>query len=68
MSGVVTERQPTLGFDGRGTATPCSSQIKPSVLVAYQISDKSQSADGIVSLQFFAPCGGAGVFRRVYQT
>ena len=48
--------------------TPCSCQVKPSLLVAYHISHKSQSVEGIVSVHRFGPCGGVGVWRYVYQT
>ena len=57
MSGVATERQPTVGFGGRGTATPCSAHLNPSSLVAYQISHRSQSVEGMTSLPREYPQG-----------
>ncbi len=46
----------------------CNIDGKPSLLVAYPMSERSQSADGITSGAFAAPTGAPGVWRRVYHT
>ena len=61
-------RQPNSPFGGRRVAGPCSSQWKPSWLVAHHTSARSQSRDGMVSVAFSGPTGGESVRRQVYHT
>ena len=60
-----------LDVGARATATPRSCQANPSTEVAYQMSARSQSTAGMVSVcrwAFRPPTGGAAVTRLVYQT
>ena len=67
MSGVSTERSSNAPRGPRATARPRSCQWKPSLLVAYHTSPRSQSHTGTVSPAPSKPAGGAER-RRVYHT